>query len=285
MSATRPATLGQPRRRWWFTPAMFDAIRRARRWPADVADLIRGRDPLLPPRSMIFVGESDFRATGQEFLRHFIELGGLRPTERVLDVGCGIGRMAVPLTTYLSPPGEYLGFDIVRSGIRWCQRHITSRFPRFRFVHADVYNYHYNPRGRLDAATFRFPCEDAAFDFAVLTSVFTHMLRPAVDHYLDEIARTLCPGGRCLATLFLLDPESEAAIDSGRALLPFRDAVGDDRVVSAADPEGAIAFPEAYIRAAFADRGLEIGDRIHRGKWRGRPGVSEQDIVVAVRAG
>ena len=41
-------------------------------------------------------------------------------------------------------------------------------------------------------------------DVAFLTSVFTHMLPEDVEHYLDELARVLKPGGRTLITWFLL---------------------------------------------------------------------------------
>jgi hypothetical protein len=40
------------------------------------------------------IGEGDFDAVGQELLGYFRELAHLEPTERVLDIGCGLGRMA-----------------------------------------------------------------------------------------------------------------------------------------------------------------------------------------------
>src|SRR3954452_5628933 len=70
----------------------------------DLRDRVSGRaDPLVPPRRLHFGGhaESDFAATGDEFLGHFTRLGGLRASDRVLDIGCGIGRMARPLTRAL----------------------------------------------------------------------------------------------------------------------------------------------------------------------------------------
>ena len=53
------------------------------------------------PRGLSFVGCGDFEQIGREYLGHFKELGGLRPDSRVLDIGCGIGRMAIPLMDYL----------------------------------------------------------------------------------------------------------------------------------------------------------------------------------------
>ena len=47
----------------------------------------------LPPWWLRDVGGGDFKAAGQEFLRLFIELAGLQPDERVLDIGCGSGRI------------------------------------------------------------------------------------------------------------------------------------------------------------------------------------------------
>src|SRR5438874_4060962 len=81
----------------------------------------RTRYGMIPPASMIFVGSGDFRQIGRVFRDYFIELGDLQPGDRVLDIGCGIGRMAIPLTKYLSKNGEYWGIDIVKHGIDWCQ--------------------------------------------------------------------------------------------------------------------------------------------------------------------
>ena len=96
---------------------------------------------------MYSVGSGDFKAVGLQFRSYFTEFGGLRPDDRVLDVGCGIGRMAVPLTSFLSSKGRYEGFEIVREGVAWCQKNISARFPNFVFRHADIRNNAYNAKG------------------------------------------------------------------------------------------------------------------------------------------
>lgn len=48
------------------------------------------RDPLTPPKGRVFFGSGDFNQVGEEYFRYFVQLGGLEPHERVLDVGCGI---------------------------------------------------------------------------------------------------------------------------------------------------------------------------------------------------
>src|ERR1700694_451969 len=100
--------------------ALRRSFRRALYLPINLLDALAGRpDPLLPPRGACAVGEGEFRAVGEEFLRHFREIGGLEPGHRVLDVGCGIGRMAVPLTEYLEGRGSYEGFHVSREGGAW----------------------------------------------------------------------------------------------------------------------------------------------------------------------
>jgi SAM-dependent methyltransferase len=259
---------------------------------ADLRDRVSGRGAArVPPRRLEHVGHSDFVATGDEFARHFVTLGGLRPSDRVLDVGCGIGRMARPLTTLLGPDGTYDGFDIDAGGVAWCREHYAAH-PRFRFQAVDVANPRYNPGGALPAHAFRFPYDDGSFDFVLLTSVFTHLLPGDVNHYLGEIARVLVPGGRLFATFFLLDDEARELVTCGRSSLPFRlDARGDglppgDEDHAVVDPdvlEEAVAFDGAWVGAALDRHGLRETGR-HPGSWSGRTTfTSYQDIVCAER--
>ncbi len=251
----------------------------------DMKEQILGRDSMIPPRSMIFIGSGDFIKVGEEFKSHFINLANLKPDEHVLDVGCGIGRMAVPLTSYLSKKGEYRGFDIVKSGIDWCQKNITPRFDNFHFLHSDIYNKHYNPNGKVLAKDYRFPFEEASFDFVFLTSVFTHMLPEDLENYLGEIARVLKPGGRALITFFLMSEESSSLVNAGRCTKDFRHRMNGYFTTDADDPEAAIAYDESVIVDLFAKQGLNLAQPVQYGSWCDRTQtLSYQDIVVATKA-
>jgi len=63
---------------------------------------------------------------------------------RVLDIGCGSGRVAVPLTGYLCA-GFYEGFDVDAEMIAWCRREIGARYTAFGFEVIDVTNTHLQP--------------------------------------------------------------------------------------------------------------------------------------------
>jgi SAM-dependent methyltransferase len=253
----------------------------------DTADSITGRrGTLTPPRRLMNGGtdslfRNDFHAIGQRLFGYLVDIGGVRPTDRVLDIGCSVGRIAIPFTEYLST-GTYDGFDIERPAVEFCQRVITPRHPNFRFVHADLYNAHYTPDSETQAGQYRFPYGDERFDFVFLTSVFTHMQRPETEHYLSEIARVLAPGGRLFATFFLLDETSEAAIAEGKADFTFAHQGNGARVEKAEDPDFAVAHPLLEIVAAMETRGLRMASH-HQGAWIGRPGrAGYQDIILAV---
>jgi len=85
----------------------------------DLKDTLTGnRNPNVPPRRLNFVGSEDFLHVANEFFGYFIspELGHVKPHEKILDFGSGIGRMAIPFINYL-PDGHYYGFDIDKRGV------------------------------------------------------------------------------------------------------------------------------------------------------------------------
>ncbi|MBM3165934.1 MAG: glycosyltransferase [Chloroflexi bacterium] len=309
-SATRGNTVGKP---FGFDPHPEDSQYFKHRWnkiikngdpyynpnlPLDSLDLssyveigryTNGRIPstldkeLIPsPELSAFVGDGDFRIIGEEFFGYFKNLCYLMPNETVLDVGCGIGRMAVPLTKYLDQNGRYEGFDTAKKGIDWSNEHISSKYSNFHFQLVDIFNKQYNPEGKVSASEFRFPFEDEFFNFVFLASVFTHMLPKDIEHYLAEIYRVLKKGGRCLITFFLLNNESLYLIQQGKSTIEFKYGEGTYRWKYEETPENAVAYSEEYMRTLYAKGGLMIKEPIQYGSWCGRERfLSYQDIVIA----
>lgn len=251
----------------------------------DLKDRLEGKsEGLIPPRSLHFVGGGDFKTIGDNFVRHFINVGNLKPTEVVLDIGCGTGRMAIPLMRYMNPAGSYLGFDISEKAIVWCQRTITARNPNLTFQFADIRNTEYNPNGKVSATEYRFPCDDNSVDFAFATSVFTHMRRSEVMHYLTELHRTLKPFGRAILSFFVLDEENDRLVRNGHAVLNFAHDLNDCYTVDPKTPERAIAYSAEVVNSMVSNAGLHLSQPILYGSWSGRTSMLDaQDILVATK--
>jgi SAM-dependent methyltransferase len=239
---------------------------------------------LTPPSDLVdAIGDGDFHSIGREFLDYFRLLAGLRPGDRVLDIGCGSGRIALQLTQYLNPQGSYAGFDVNPAVVQWCQENITPAHPNFRFEYRPLFNSLYNRNAGQSAAAVNFPYPDSSFDFVLATSVFTHLLKDDCMHYLRETARVLKPGGRSVHTFFLLNEESEQLLADRKMSLAF-DVKGEDvsRFNNSEVPEYAVAYSEAFVRNDYAASGLRILDPIYYGGWVGRPAyLSYQDMVIS----
>jgi SAM-dependent methyltransferase len=252
----------------------------------DLRDRLIGlRDDLIPPRQLHFVGGGDFKAIGQAFVGHFVQICSLKPDETVLDIGCGTGRMAIPLLRYLDGSGAYVGFDVSREAIRWCRDHITSRNALFSFVHADIRNMEYNANGGIAASEYIFPCGDESIDFAFATSVFTHLRANDVKRYLSEIRRVLKPAGRAMLTFYIIDEMARRLMDDDKASLNFDVNLMDCFTIDGRTPERAIAYSESQLMEFLREAKLAPIAPVHYGSWSGRPSMLDaQDVVVVKKA-
>ena len=242
-------------------------------------------DEMLPPPDGFSVGLGDFKAIGLAFLEELKRSCDLLPHHHVLDVGCGTGRIAIPLTQYLSAEARYEGFDPAREAVRHCRRRISPSYPNFRFQRADLNNKTYSPWGRFKDSDYRFPYEDGAFDVVFAVSVFTHLLPAGAERYLQETARVLKPGGRFLATFFLLNEASTEAVDAGRSTIPLPARYEVHRVTDPRVPEAAVAYDEAFVMGLYARYGLALKQPAAYGSWWSGCAPSGyggyQDVLVA----
>lgn len=111
-------------------------------------------------------------------------LAGLRGDSRLWDIGCGCGMLELALED-AGWKGPLIGTDIHKPCIRWAQNHISNRIPSFEFIHADVLNDAYWPRGRLTVQEWRDSFDQGDFDVVIAKSLFTHMLPEETDVYIS----------------------------------------------------------------------------------------------------
>lgn len=239
-------------------------------------------EELLPPERMLgmFGGARSFKQEGQRLVRYFKEACDLKPDDHVLEVGCGVGRIAIALTGYLTAQSRYEGLDIVAARINWCKENISPRWPNFTFQLADISNTASNPQGIISAKDYTFPYGDEEFDFAFLISVFTHMLPADVEHYLAEITRVLRKGARCLISFCLLNDESLKLIEEGKSK-ELRHVLQNYRLASMEVPERLVAYNEDFVVGLYEHVGLEIERPFHYGNWVGREKPENQDYMFA----
>jgi SAM-dependent methyltransferase len=218
--------------------------------------------------------------------------GRLRRNDAVLEIGCGLGRIAFPLRHLLSERGTYDGFEIVAEKVEFLQRTFEVAHPNFRFRWADIHNTFYNPTGRMPAAEYRFPYDDHRFDVVFAASVFTHLLPESTARYLAESARVLRDGGRCVFSFLLLDHYRQG---HPRPLGFDRDVFALDHRYGGHGAEFAIAVPDnpeqtsAYrlslVERLAGDAGLRLAQPPVPGLWSGtiEAPVGAQDVVVLER--
>lgn len=233
-----------------------------------------------PPTPEAAQGLDAFLAVGQRFLGYMRD-AGLEPHMSVLDIGCGSGRIAAALAGYLAEGATYDGFDVAADRVAWAADHI--RLPGFRFRHVRVRNALYSRDTDISAAAFTFPYEGASFDFAIATSLFTHLPADEMKNYLCETSRVLAARGIFFSTWYLLDEFARARAVAGKTEWMQVELPDGTMVADPERPAIAVGFPEHQVRDALEQAGFSLR-AIRYGSWSGRDEPADyQDIVVAVK--
>ena len=155
----------------------------------------------LPP-TVYRMGGAHFRQDDAFVASAVAEVGrledsiGLSTDSRLLDWGCGAGRLAVGIVEKLGRIDQYHGVDIQKHLVEWAERHLGDR-PGFTFTHVDLANPRYNPGGSLERSI---PGATSDYDGFYAYSVFSHLMGDDTAAYLHEVSRLLKPGGRAFVT-------------------------------------------------------------------------------------
>lgn len=215
---------------------------------------------------------------------------GIEPQHNILEIGCGIGRDAIPLS-YQVTEGSYLGIDIIGDSIEWCKHEIGARNPNFQFLHFNVEDKLHNVGGVTKTTDIILPIPDRSIDRIFLFSVFTHLYQSDIEHYLREFRRVLKPGGIVLATTFIYDNNIlKKARETNRTAynLRFEHQLDDGcRINDVDQPLGAIAFTQDRWDKMIKATGMKYAHPILFGGWSGFFDTYEdgQDVLILEAAG
>jgi SAM-dependent methyltransferase len=159
--------------------------------------------PVLPPGRYRMGGDhfkddQAFIATAVGDVRRLEEYAGLTESSRLLDWGCGAGRLAVGVRERFGRIADYHGVDVQPELIAWASAHLGGA--GFRFTCVDVSNERYNPDGTPER-TLATPADSVDVFYAY--SVFSHMNDEDTAAYLALLGHALAPGGRAFVTCFV----------------------------------------------------------------------------------
>ena len=206
----------------------------------------------------------------------------LKPDSDVLDYGCGLGRLCIPLKPYFQEAGgTYQGIDTDAGAISYLKTlHPQSTFS---FNHVDIYNKMYNKNGQTMESVLKEQLLKRKVDIAFLFSVFTHVLPEDFMALLKFLKSSLKDDGQMCISFFILNEESYAGIKAGTSHRKFAHPYKNAKTDTPNVPEGAIAYEESDLFDYFKQCGLIVED-VSYGKWSGRQDSWHwQDLVVLRR--
>lgn len=146
-------------------------------------------------------GATDF--TRLDLLLQELTGRGFAGQGRILDWGCGCGRVARHVAAAVAP-GALTGADIDRDNVQWCNDHLAGA----TFVHVPLHP--------------PMPFADASFDLVYGISVFTHLREDEQFRWLSELQRITAPGALLLVTIHnrtvvdyaMVSPEEHARLSA-----------------------------------------------------------------------
>jgi ubiquinone/menaquinone biosynthesis C-methylase UbiE len=180
----------------------------------------RGRDRLIRWAAVYDLGSGLLGRRGRQLRASIADRLKVGPGDRVLDVGCGPGRLALVLAQRVAPAGFVTGIDpakqmLARARAKARRAGVLAEFQ--------------------EAYAQRLPFSDATFDAVSCTLALHHVAEQDRATAVAEMYRVLRPGGRLVIGEF-------QAPGRGRRRLLFHHLGTEDTIEQARDLAGSAGF-------------------------------------------
>jgi SAM-dependent methyltransferase len=202
----------------------------------------------------------------REFLDSLTAHRPLRHVRRILDWGCGYGRVTQHLLDAMAKhPGTQVdGCDLDREAIAWADANLRS--------------------GAFTVGTPEppLPWPDGTFDAVLACSVFTHLTRELQEAWLREMQRVIAPGGMLLASVFSHEAEFSDSVHD-----PVLDGIAPDgyyRFTVQSRAQVTAEWSRWFDLAEFVPYGLESAQHLVVMRRRAVAGPAEPAPPVEIHA-
>ena len=143
----------------------------------------RGRVITRLARISDFIENLIFLGRLEQVWRRLVERAAMRSGERVVDIGCGSGKVPVVAAGFVAPGGAAFGVDASAEMIALARQRAREANVEVDFRHAAMED---------------LPFPDESFDVVLSCQALHHVPRDAKIQALTEMHRVLKPGGRLL---------------------------------------------------------------------------------------
>lgn len=129
------------------------------------------------------LGRTVFSLSGTVYANSFIQAAALRPEDRVMEVGSGLGRILTASQHRVSGEELYVGIDLSYQMVRRARSDQEGHCSRLHF---------------LVASGLQMPFHPQCFDVVLLSHVVKYLTDPQLRMVLAQVRELLRPGGRII---------------------------------------------------------------------------------------